>query len=343
MKRIAGGIAALTLLVSCGNDNRSIEYNGIQCDVTENLSVGVLNDSFSFGGVSCLLEYDSLLIIHDPMQEYQLQFFNKETGCHVAQAGRLGQAANELANPANMTVNPNTGIFSIYDRSRRDLLSCRLTDLPGVNAEDWFSISLPEYQLAPTNVVLVGNDRLVAMHGKPRFTISRGGEVIAMYDELPLLEDNQVADDPVVRMLLLSSSLWAVKPDGCKMVQATTVGSVMEILDIDEESITSAVMRYYQKPIFSEVKGQIAHLPETIYGFACLQATDNYIYATIHGVANPTVYPSDIYVFDWQGNVVKRLSADCQISCFVVDGSDTIYAIVIGSDGEQHLARLSRQ
>lgn len=53
-------------------------------------------------------------------------------------------------------------------------------------------------------------------------------------------------------------------------------------------------------------KGQIETLPETIYGFTCLQATDKFIFATLHGVANPTVFPSSVYMFDWGGRLLKK-------------------------------------
>ena len=145
-------------------------------------------------------------------------------------------------------------------------------------------------------------------------------------------------------MFFLSQSLWAVRSDGKKMVQATILDSIMQIDNVYKSSIEPVVERYFHQPIYSVPKGQIEPLPETIYGFACLQATDQYIYATLHGVSNPTVYPSTIYRFDWEGNLVKRFLTDQQIVCFTVDEqANQLYAVVLGADKEQKLVRLESQ
>ncbi len=174
------------------------------------------------------------------------------------------------------------------------------------------------------------------MHGSPRFTKACGGEVLSSFDSYPVLPDNH--GEEITRMFFLSQSIWDISPDGQKMVQATTLGSILQIFDLKTAAIKSSAIRYFHKPIFAEQKGQIEMLPETIFGFSCIQATDRYIYATLHGVANPTVFPDSIYVFDWNGNLIKKLSTDQQICCFCVDEQNCkIYAMVMNEAGEQIL------
>lgn len=267
-------------------------------------------------------------------------FFNKESGQHLAGFGRIGQGAKELVVPGNWSVNTPVGVFSIYDYARGNLLACRLQDLPNTNPAVWYTMDLPEYEVRPREVVPVGTDGFVALHGKPRFTKIHKGKLTASFDEFPLLPGHPDKEQEA-RMFFLSQSLLAVKPDGQKMVQATTLGSVMQILDLKGASIEPVVERYFHKPIFSVQKGQIETLPETIYGFACLQVTDKYIYATLYGVTNPTVFPGTIYMFDWKGKLLKRFLTDQQIVCFSVDEqTGKIYTVVLGEKNEQELVYL---
>jgi len=334
---------ALTILsilfCSCTQTETPI-YESLDATSTETLKFHPLNDTFEFGYASKILQYDSLLIVYDEMQEEKIQFFHKKSGRHLGAFGRIGQGDKELVSPANLSINKSNAILSLYDYAKGQLLACKLTDSPITNPEAWYTIDLPEYEIRPKSVIPLTDNEFVALNGKPRFTKARGNEVIASFDLFPILP-KQEADDPTTRMFFLSQSLLDVKPDGQKMVEGTIVGSIMQIFDLKSSAIESSAVRYFHKPIFSVQKGQIGMLPETIYGFTCLHATDKYIYATLFGVANPTVYPNSIYIFDWKGNLVKRFSTDQQICCFCVDEQDgKIYTMVISGSGEQILGFL---
>lgn len=326
------------LLFSC-TQSESVSYERLDIGLSDSLQARVLNDTFEFGNANRIGLCDSLLVIYDEMQEKKIHFFSKETGIHRNEFGTIGQGANELVTPSNWSINTLGGVFSIYDYTRGNLLACPLKELSFASPASWYTISLPNYEIRPREVALLGTEDFVALHGKPHFTIARKGKIKTSYDEFPVLPNHPDSKD--ARMFFLSQSLWAVKPDGKKIVQVTTLGSIMQILDLQDSTIELVAERYFQQPIFSVQKGQIETLPETIYGFTCLQATDKYIYATLHGVSNPAVYPSTIYKFDWKGNLVKRLLSDQQIVCFTVDEqSCSLYAITLGADNEQKLVYL---
>lgn len=336
MKQIFFIILATAITLSSCSSSDSIVYESLDTGTSESLQSRMVNDSFEFGFASKIWVYDSLLIVYDEMQEEKIQFFHKESGQHLASFGRIGQGDKELITPANGSVNKRTGIFSLYDYARGNLLSCRLSDYRNA----WFTMNLPEYEVRPKEVIPVGTDDLVALHGRPRFTKAHQGEVTASFDQFPLLPEHP-DEEQEARMFFLSQSLLAVKPDGEKMVQATTLGSIMQVFDLKESSIKPVFEKYFHQPIFAVQKGQIQSLPETIYGFSCLQATDRSIYATIHGVTLPTEFPGTVYQFDWKGKLQKRLVTDRQLVCFAVDeATEKIYAVVLGENREQMLVCL---
>ena len=73
----------------------------------------------------------------------------------------------------------------------------------------------------------------------------------------------------------------------------------------------------------------------------CLSSTNNHLYTTFHGKVRPSEYPSDIYQYDWNGNLKKNLKTGKQIVSFGVDNmTEEIYAIYLDDNNDQILAKL---
>ncbi len=332
-------ILLLTTAFSACTHKKGPEEQPATVLVVEGCTWEVVNDTLDFGRVTTLQIHDSLIIAYDALQKEKVHFFDRTSGDYLGAFGTIGQGDKDLVAPANMIVSTKANILSIYDVGRGGLLAASLSDV-SPSTDKWLTIPLPDYSVRPREVYPIGREALLGVHGRPRLTLSRNGEIVAEYDEYPELPNHE-GDQAAQRMFFLTQTLSAVSPDGTKMAQGTIIGSIMQIFGLGESEIELLAERRESEPVFSVTKGQIGFLPETIFGFAGLQATDDNIYATILGVANPTEYPSEIEVFDWEGNPVKKLVGDRQICCFCVDNrSGDIYAIVIGDDGEQHLMRL---
>ncbi len=181
----------------------------------------------------------------------------------------------------------------------------------------------------------------ISTHGIPRIIMSNRNDIVSKYDtfpEIPGLDLNESTE----RMYFLTQSLWDIRPDGKKMIIGTTIGSILEILDIENSGIKSSVTKCFQKPIFDIQNGQIVFTNQTIFGFACISVTDKYIYATIHGISNPTEFPRTIYVFDWNGNLKKKFNTGRQICTFAADQDNSkLYALAINEKGEPSLGYFS--
>lgn len=327
------------LLFSCTNDTKPT-YEPLDTKNVERLGSQTVNDNFKFGFADRILVHDSILIVFDQMQECKLQIFNKETGELINSTGRRGQGPNELIQPSNVAINHSAATLSIYDYAKGALLECSLDDLTSSDPTVWLTSELPDYEVRPNSVIPAG-DNVIALHGRPRFSLSKNGRVTAATDSFPTWPEQEEREESATRLFYLTRTLWDVHPDGKKIVQGTAMGCILHVLDISDSSITPESDKYFLKPVFSFIKGQIGPTAETVYGFSCLQTTDKNIYATLHGVANPTVFPSSIYIFDWEGNPIKRLDTDRQIISFAVDEpSGDIYAIALDSNNEQIIARM---
>lgn len=334
-------IIGIFLLASCMRQGTSRTVG--QDIPIDSLRAVALNDTLALGFAKKILVSDSLLIVYDDLQRDRLQFFDAGTGGRLASFGSIGQGDKELIAPGNISLSYSTGEFMIYDNARKSMLACRVEDIPDNRSDEWYVIRLPDYKIRPREVFPVDSNVFVAQHGRPRFTLSCDGEEIWSYDQFPLLEDLK-DDEAATRMFFLTQTLTALSPDGTRMVQGTTLGTVMQIFKVNDAQIEPIVHLNVNEPVFNIVKGQIVAKPGSVYGFACLQTTDKHIYATIHGVPDPQVYPSDIYVFDWDGRTTGKLAADRQICCFGVDNNNgCIYAIVLNDQGEQEIVRLERK
>lgn len=311
------------------------ESNRLEPKTVEKLQTTVLNDTFEFGAPTAIIVYDSLLIVYDILNQNKVHFFDKEKGNHIWEFGRIGQGEKELIHPSGMTLNLTAGVLTIYDYARRSLLACKVEDLGKFNSENWFVIPLPEYQFIPKGVVPIGEKRYLSIHGKPRLTYWNDN-VKFDYDTYP-----EFLDEDSKRMFMVSESIFNVSPDGKKLVQATTLGILLDFFEITENEIKHVSENCYKEPLFELLKGQIALLPECLYGYSCLSSTNNHLFATLHGKVKPTEFPSDIYQYDWDGNLKKKLETGNQIVSFGVDGlTEEIYAICMDEDNDYTLVKI---
>lgn len=328
---------SLLLYLSACSHRPQNEINQLEATPVEKLQTIVLNDTFEFGSPNGIIVYDSLLIVYDNLHQNKLHFFDKEKGNHLWEFGRIGQGEKELIQPSGMTLNLTAGVLTIYDYAKRSLLACKVEDLGKFNSENWYVIPIPEYQILPKVVVPLGENRYFSIHGKPRMTYWKDN-VKLEYDTYP-----EFLDEDSKRMFMLTESLLNISPDGKRLVQATTLGILMDFFEISDNGIKQVSENCYTKPLYEVQKGQIALLPESVYGFSCLSSTNNHLFATLHGKVRPTKYPTDIYQYDWDGNLKKKLETGKPIVSFAVDGlTEDIYAIYMDEANDQTLIKLTK-
>lgn len=328
-------IAACVAMLLTACNQSAPRYEPIPDCQAQTISAIELDDTTEIGMVRSILTTDSFIVILDQLQPEKIHLFDRQTGAHVGSSLRIGQGHDEIVYPGTFSSDARSGLLAVYDPVGGALMTCEPSSAMLHEQAAWRRLPLPDYESHPKDAFIAADSTVIALHGRSRITKSQGKTIKATYDEYPVLPDE--LESP--QMFFLAQTLTAVSPDGSRIAQGTAIGCILETLQADGSVIKQRALKCFERPVYSVVKGQIDPQPETVYGFADLHADDEYIYATIHGVANPTVFPNTIYIFDWKGEPVKKYVSDRQIVCFNVDRAvGRIYAIVLGADGEQHLA-----
>lgn len=137
-------------------------------------------------------------------------------------------------------------------------------------------------------------------------------------------------------------------PKKNRIINTCQEGTYACILDIEKDSIKTIKHIYNQLPEYTPAEdGSNIHPKDNKRGFPCIAVTEQYIYLQKSNFVlsdlrkdnpnngYPIWFDRTIYVFDWEGNPVKKYNLDTYVSSFVVDSNDKfIYAQTMDpSDG----------
>jgi hypothetical protein len=161
------------------------------------------------------------------------------------------------------------------------------------------------------------------------------GDIVTRYSVFPPIS-NIDKEDTVYRHLFYTyKTLATLKPDASKLVLATTCGLHMEIFSISDNEIKLEAFRRYIKPKYLKVNP--IRNDGVIEGVTSLSSTNNYIYA-LWSKDTEKEFPSQLAVFDWVGNAVRRYDLDSKIWAFAVDEDDSkVYTVVKDKEGKLNI------
>ncbi len=309
---------------------KEVSYNKINIDI-----------SLSNSGI---FVSDSLFIFSDDIVENDCMFHlvNKQNGKYIRSFGTYGNGPGELMRPTTsygLDINkrqlwafnqnlPKMVYFS-FGFKGDSLYINPITDTP-VFTESRTCVEsrkIKDDLYISSFVNIDGN--------KHRFAIGNCFDTLSTYDEYPRLEEDD-GHLNIEKSFFLYRSYFALKPDGQKMVSATTFGGIMEIFDIKNNKIKRTVLKRFYKPVYY-VKNRDSKIPyihpteKTIIGFSDLNCTDDAIYV----ILNPETKGSALnYIckFDWEGNPVCQYKLDKHVCSFDIDTKQNrVYALIENS------------
>lgn len=169
------------------------------------------------------------------------------------------------------------------------------------------------------------------------FEVNDRGALTGQQGEIPEKEDNNKA---------ALAQAWRSFTDYNKIngiyAMATQLGEVIEIYDLNTGTHTTTCGPN-GKPKFRVHKGN--SIPIGIMGFGDIKVTDHYIYATFQGISfqeklrsvqngeNPEDGGRFLYVFDLQGNPIKKYILDRPVYGFEIDEqTNTILTLSVEED-----------
>lgn len=164
-----------------------------------------------------------------------------------------------------------------------------------------------------------------------------------MYEYNPLeTNDTPVKRDPEHSQTkdMYHRERMAVSPDGTKIVSTTLDGAIIEIIDVDGLNLKHHATNYLY-PFEIEERGNFTTFKDDVVrGFSAVCATDSLIFAAFLEATNDDV-PTDITVWDWDGNPLRRYKTDYQILAMELSPSnpEEIYALALKPSEELQFVR----
>ena len=328
------GCLIMLYVTSCTNE---VTYKSPEFIEKQPKEIRVLNDEYMFRYGSSPMVADSLLIMSTGYSEHNIAIFNRYTGNLLKEFGRKGPGPNELGRPTTFSVDKLNRSLYVCDWGKQALLRYDLRKVFEEGTPEYESIGMSDDFIRSSQMCFLKDSLFYAPASKEgRLLVGIPSSVLHVINsETPDVNKFPTREDWYNYMN--ASSGKAVRPDGHYLATASSLGGILEIFDLN--SMERVVLRHFYEPIFERKGHVIRPVPETIGGFMCLAATDKYLYATLHGKANPTSMPASICRFDWKGNPIDRY--DCgkyPIYSFTVTEDDrTVYAVAAGEDGEHIL------
>ena len=165
--------------------------------------------------------------------------------------------------------------------------------------------------------------------------LDKKGEIICdKLEEYPWKDKKERDMSGIVKSQLYSSNIL-VAPSGTKMLAYTKVGDLLSFYNVDGDSISLFKKRYLSFP--EEYRYQDNHFlgfsRETPFSYIDGVATENHIFLlysgrTVQEYDLRTFYGNQVFVFNWDGEKVAKLTTDKDLSTIEISPTgDALYAI----------------
>lgn len=172
----------------------------------------------------------------------------------------------------------------------------------------------------------------------------KSGEITELSFKFPGF---RTAKDPCVMEHLVYCDAQLLKhPSLDKLLYACRSGRYMHIIEIQDKKIKRVIPLFSQEPSY-EMNSKYKRLKEDSYRGIIAKATENFVYGLIipytkkEAKANesykslPNYFSDQLYVFDWDGNLIRKYLLDRPVCSFDVDETKgVLYATSYDSSNE---------
>ncbi|MDE5553783.1 MAG: TolB-like 6-bladed beta-propeller domain-containing protein [Muribaculaceae bacterium] len=339
-------ILFLFLFISCNDrNNKAVEFNNkILSNInTEEIDAKVIETGYIFGNpTQIIMANDTLLMLFDKSLNGKLFHLISTNGYYIGSFGEIGQGPNEFLSPHNIG-SDLSGKICIYDFMKAKSMECEASDFPEIfNSAKWndYAGIIPEGAYRFSAVYPLGNDRFigVGLNNKCRLMLINNQDSVYNYTSYPIQTEDEEAN----------WSLWnncasnAVSPDGKHFVVATSIGMAFEVFDIENDHIKSKTVVGVYEPKYDIANGAIPKCAysteECFIGFKDICALNDSFCGIVVGSAPGYNDNNIIYIFDYDGNLHRKLETPYRIKCLTSDGK-SIFAIGY-TDGDEEDCKL---
>lgn len=321
-------LSVLSVFVNCTGN--TVDFSDMPDYPVESVEFETLNESFLFSYPKELLLFNDKLIICDSKTDKLIHIFDKETGEYQGGYVNKGRGPGEAIDFHSVYCD-NGKLFGI-DANLNKILVFDLND----DSVKEFSTAGLEFW--PTKILPYKDNEVVLYAGSEacRFAVYDldASMIRFSYNLYPPMDEKK----ETVRSIFKYAGNLSVNPSKDKIVSATYIGSILEILHINTDNIQSNVCKYYHEPVFEFQKGtvplMVKTIEKTIVGFYDLCATDLYIYGLIWNCTSNDIELNkrkpQIVALDYNGQPQWGIeNENGRIRQFIVDEiTNTIYALI---------------
>ncbi|GAO30652.1 BF3164 family lipoprotein [Geofilum rubicundum] len=286
---------------------------------------------------------DSLLVLHHERPvEYWISIFNTN-GKHKKSLYRKGRGPEEFVGVSSSGF--VDGKFWMYDFQNNII----------VIIPDLFSnpLSMFKYDVEiPGLVIKLIDESSFVVLGFGTGTRSRfdrynfkENKVTTGYGDINTLKNfiritSGEHNYPLMMEKTTFSSFFSVKPDRTKLVAAYYYFDALEIYNATGElkvCLRGPTDKYPKLEVYHEGSGSGKITPRnTKVGYGQVVSTDNYIYALYSGqnIFEHGFSAKNLFVFDWNGNPIKKFKLSHPIETFCVDEKNNIIYSLTSDTGQ---------
>lgn len=334
MKKALSVILVIALVLSC-NTGKKNKIESISLKDTIFVKPEILKLDKLLPGINNLKIRDSFLMINSFDGKGYMLLFNKHNGKYITTKCLDGRGPGEFSSWIDFRVTSDS--IYIYD-SPRNVLSIYNID-KFLHDSKVLADKQIKTEKDPNYIDLFPiKDYYVARPGtKARFYLfDRNGKYNSNYELFPDYYKDAISFEQKFELRLY----YAVepKPDLSKFVALSNIGGVMEIFNIEKDSINRILEKTFLNPEL-KVEGEKDLIQEnTKRGFFKICTTDNYIYASYSGLASKDLIKLKsfqyITVFDWEGNLKRLYKVEGGLTAVAADEAEgKIYVVTKDSEG----------
>lgn len=269
-----------------------------------------------------------------------IQLYDKETGVFSGSYINQGNGPGEFAVASKLNYDEQTKELSVFDlqSGKFSTFSFNGSDTEKVNykidynTSKWDFIPFNVFKLNDNDLLINGQVPLMSEKPQVRLHKTSGADILSQYNKFPEIE----SPDMLSAFVHQSAT---VSPNKTKFAMGTLFGGILETFELNS-AIKPIKMSYFSPPNLDIVNGVMRHNTNTVWGFADLEAGDNYVYSVYIGDKDINNI-KNVSIFDWKGNAVCKVNLPNMIHRLCVDVQEsTLYAVGLSQDGGFNLVSL---
>ena len=292
-----------------------------------------------------LLE-DSILVVYEPkMKDGFLSVFNTNTSRLISTFASIGESPEEFINPRILNALSTHDSFYVGDAKkimRYNSSSFHTDDIKGSRI-----LSVPQ-EMKYYNNILTLSDSLIVYTQTGEYPISLYDiptEKLNFTGYFPSIEWTE--GTPYIKNMEVFAN--CMTSDGKNVAIAYHNWNTISIVSPQGNVIKELFFPEWdfnkEKMKIEPTTGNLSLDPSCKVFFTQIRSNSKYIFALgwsdIKDNIKTGVASSYVYVIDWEGNVLKKITFDKSVSSFCVNDDTIPYVIAMGDDGELHVYECS--